>query len=393
MDFALSAEAVAVGDVAADVFSRHGSQWESKFGREARDPDPAAVPGGFDNALWQALGAAGLTELALPAAFGGDDLGLLTVLPLLRRMGESAGVAPILGSLTSALVLATADPEIADPKIADPEIAGPEIADPETVGPRARWGRTLTGGTWHAIALGEVGDPLTATPRTTLADGRLTGTKTGVLHADGATAFLVAADAGVVAVAADAPGITITRTATSSGWGEFTVTFDAVPVAADDLLTTDLSVLRDRYRIALCAYADGLVAGATRLTADHVSTREQFGKPIALFQAVGQQLADIYVIGRAMNLATTAAAWRISEGLDAQQDLGIGTYWMAAEIPATLRTMTHLHGGVGVDLTYPLHRYFSIAKDLARLAGGGQARLDELAAGTGHPATDVAGAA
>ncbi|NDK91860.1 acyl-CoA/acyl-ACP dehydrogenase [Gordonia desulfuricans] len=377
MDFALDAEAVAVGDVAADVFSRHQSQWESKFGREARDPDPAAVPGGFDDVLWQALGAAGLTSLALPAALGGDDLGVLAVLPLLRRMGESAGVAPVIGSLTSALVLAA---------------VGADPADRQTAGPRDRWARTLTGGAWHAIALGEVGDPLTATPRTTLADGTLTGTKTGVLHADGATAFLVAADAGVVAVAADAPGITLTRTTTSSGWGEFTVTFDAVPVAADDLLTTDLSVLRDRYRIALCAYADGLVAGATRLTADHVCTREQFGKPIALFQAVGQQLADIYVIGRSMTLATTAAAWRISEGLDAQQDLGIGTYWLAAEIPATLRTMTHLHGGVGVDLTYPLHRYFSIAKDLARLAGGGQTRLDELAAG-GHPTTDVAGAA
>ena len=46
---------------------------------------------------------------------------------------------------------------------------------------------------------------------------------------------------------------------------------------------------------------------------------------------------------------------------------------------ATMRTMTHLHGGVGVDITYPLHRYFSIAKDLARLAGGATQRLDELA--------------
>jgi alkylation response protein AidB-like acyl-CoA dehydrogenase len=52
---------------------------------------------------------------------------------------------------------------------------------------------------------------------------------------------------------------------------------------------------------------------------------------------------------------------------------------MAAEVPATLRTMTHLHGGIGVDVTYPLHRYFSIAKDLARLVGGTDARLDELA--------------
>ena len=52
-------------------------------------------------------------------------------------------------------------------------------------------------------------------------------------------------------------------------------------------------VLLDYYRFVLNAYADGLIDGATAMTATHVSTRHQFGKPIALFQAVGQQLADI----------------------------------------------------------------------------------------------------
>ncbi|WP_374612972.1 acyl-CoA dehydrogenase family protein, partial [Gordonia sp. (in: high G+C Gram-positive bacteria)] len=131
------------------------------------------------------------------------------------------------------------------------------------------------------------------------------------------------------------------------------------------------------------------VAGATRLTADHVSTREQFGKPIALFQAVGQQLADIYVVGRSMELATTSAAWRLSEGLDAATDLAIAAYWLAEEVPPTTRTMTHLHGGIGVDITYPLHRYFSLTKDLARLVGGAHVRLDELADITDVPADDT----
>ena len=144
-------------------------------------------------------------------------------------------------------------------------------------------------------------------------------------------------------------------------------------LADGDIFGIDSAVLRDQYRLALARYADGLIDGATRLTAGHVSTREQFGKPIALFQAVSQQLADIYVIGRGMELATTAAGWRLSQGLDAGRDLTIATYWLAAEILATMRTMTHLHGGIGVDLTYPLHRYFSVAKDLARLVGGAAA--------------------
>ncbi|WP_430540383.1 ATP-binding cassette domain-containing protein [Mycolicibacterium poriferae] len=158
-----------------------------------------------------------------------------------------------------------------------------------------------------------------------------------------------------------------------------TVRFDGVAVGTDDLVATEAGAVRDRYRLLLATYAQGLVAGAARLTADHVTHREQFRKPIAMFQAVGQQLADIYVVARSLDLSTTAAAWRMSEGLDATEDLGIAGYWVAAEIPATLRTMTHLHGGIGVDVTYPLHRYFSIAKDLARLVGGPDARLDEIA--------------
>ena len=138
-------------------------------------------------------------------------------------------------------------------------------------------------------------------------------------------------------------------------------------------------VVPDDPRFPLSAYADGVRAGARPIPARHAKRREQFGKPIATFQAVTQQLADIYVIGRSMNLAVTSAVWRMSEGLDADRDLSIAAYWLAAEMPSTLRTMTHLHGGVGVDITYPLHRYASIVKDLARLVGGPTARLDELA--------------
>lgn len=359
MDFALDAEAVAVGDVADDVLSRHETRWETKFGRGLRAGDQDGV-GGLDDALWAEMADAGLNALALPESLGGDDLGVTAVAPLLRRLGAAAAVVPVLGSVTSALVLRAVDPGTAD-------------------GLRRRWAGTLAEGAWHAVALGEPGDALTSTPQTTVRDGRLVGVKSGVLHAEGSTALLVGTDIGVLAVRSDVPGISMRRTPSSSGWGEYTIRFDDVPVADADVLTADLGVLRDLYRMSLCTYADGLVAGATTLTARHVTEREQFGKPIALFQAVGQQLADIYVVGRALSLAATAAAWRLSEGLDAEHDLGIGTYWMAAEVPATLRTMTHLHGGIGVDVTYPLHRYFSIAKDLARLVGGTDARLDELA--------------
>ena len=72
----------------------------------------------------------------------------------------------------------------------------------------------------------------------------------------------------------------------------------------------------DRYAVCgAAAVADGVLAGALRLTADHLRTREQFGRPLATFQAVAQQVADVYVIARTVHLAAVSSAWRLGTGL------------------------------------------------------------------------------
>jgi alkylation response protein AidB-like acyl-CoA dehydrogenase len=106
-----------------------------------------------------------------------------------------------------------------------------------------------------------------------------------------------------------------------------------------------------------------------------VRTREQFGKPLATFQAVAQQIADVYVTARTLHLAALAACWRLDES-----DVDVATYWLAAEAPAALHTCHHLHGGLGVDAGYPLHRYYAATKDLIRLIGGVEHRLGRLGA-------------
>jgi alkylation response protein AidB-like acyl-CoA dehydrogenase len=126
------------------------------------------------------------------------------------------------------------------------------------------------------------------------------------------------------------------------------------------------------------AVADGVLAGALQLTADHLRTRQQFGRPLATFQAVAQQIADVYVVARTVHLAAVSAAWRLSTGRDADEDLAVAAYWLASEVPRALQVCHHLHGGLGVDITYPLHRYFSHGSDLARFVGGSAARLDVL---------------
>ncbi|WP_031332049.1 acyl-CoA dehydrogenase family protein [Williamsia sp. D3] len=345
MDFTLDSTAQTVSDVIASVLERHESVWDASL----------SDTGGFEGPLWSALADSGLLALPLPEAQGGDDVAVGGLTPVPTALGRAAAITPAIGTLLSGLApLVQRAPDIA-----------------------ANLGAKVQAGGWLAAAINEPGAPMTSTPHTAVSGGKLSGVKTGVLHAEGATALLVAADAGVVVVSPGDDGVKITRTTSSSGWGEYTVEFSDVP--ADTVIGGDPVWLTQHHALGIAAYADGLIAGAMKLTATHVSERIQFDKPIGTFQAVQQQLADIYVVARSMTLATTSAGWRLSEGLDAGTDLALSGYWLAQEIPAAMRTMIHLHGGVGVDLTYPLHRYFSLAKDLARLVGGPTDRLDALA--------------
>jgi alkylation response protein AidB-like acyl-CoA dehydrogenase len=140
--------------------------------------------------------------------------------------------------------------------------------------------------------------------------------------------------------------------------------------------------VRDLYQLAVagaCALADGAVAGALALTRDHVATRRQFGRPLAEFQAVSQQIADVYIASRTLHLATLAACWRLDEGLDAGADLEVAGYWCAEQAPRSVQICHHLHGGLGMDMAYPLRRFSSLVADLVRYLGGAEYRLERLA--------------
>jgi alkylation response protein AidB-like acyl-CoA dehydrogenase len=253
--------------------------------------------------------------------------------------------------------------------------------------PVARWGSpeqqeallpgVVAGETLLTAAIREPSDPMPDVPRT-VADPTVTGTKVGVPYAEQAHRILVSVSlgggTGVAVVDPAAPGVSFERTPSSTGEPEYTLRLDGVPA---DLLDdgADLS----RYAIAgVCALGSGALAGALALTSAHVGTREQFGRPLARFQAVAQQIADVYVTSRTLHLATLAASWRLSTHRPADDDLAVAAYWLAAEAPAAVRTCHHLHGGLGLDAGYPLHRYSSLLKDLVRFLGGTEYRLGRL---------------
>ncbi|WP_370942869.1 acyl-CoA dehydrogenase family protein [Amycolatopsis sp. cg5] len=316
---------------------------------------------------WQALAESGLLALALPAELDGDGLGLAEVALVLTEVGRAAAQAPALAAL--ALGVLPID-RLGSPRQRADLL--PAIA---------------SGAAVVTAALHEPSAPMTTRPSATAvpSDGAwsLSGTKTAVPYAETATAMLVpvtmAGGTAVFVVHPRASGVTLVPTRNASESPECTVVLTDVRVTEDDLLADGALAALHRFALAgAVALGDGLLAGALELTTSHVGTREQFGKPLARFQAVAQQIADVYIASRTVHLAALSAIWRLSEGLDADTDLEVAAYWLAEEAPKALAACQHLHGGLGVDVTYPLHRYYSGIKDLSRFVGGASHRLDRI---------------
>jgi alkylation response protein AidB-like acyl-CoA dehydrogenase len=309
---------------------------------------------------WDALVSGGVAALAVPERLGGDGLGLLEVATALTEIGRRGTVGPALATLGLGLV---------------------PLLDLASQAQQDRYLAQVAKGAVLSAALNEPGQQVPQQPATTFSDGVLNGTKIGVPYAESAQWLLVTADTAVVVVSPTAAGVTLTKTPTANGSDEYVVTFADVAVGDDDVLAGATTKRVNELALATTgAFAAGLVAGALRLTADYVATREQFGRPLSTFQTVAAQLSEIYIASRTIDLVSTSVVWRLSEGLDAAEDLAILGYWLTSQAPPAMRLCHHLHGGMGMDITYPMDRYFSSIKDLTRLLGGPAHRLDLVGA-------------
>jgi 3-oxo-4-pregnene-20-carboxyl-CoA dehydrogenase alpha subunit len=344
VDFSLDETQQAVADLAAGVLRAGADDSRAKAG--------LAGEAGYDETLWKAMGQAGLLALALPVDLGGDGFGPVETGLVLAEVGRQTLPVPALATLALG-VLPVARFGTAEQRAT----LLPEVAD----------GRVLSAALRDADS-----NPVRADA------GRYTGVRVGVPYAAQAHRLLVPTPDGTAVLDPRADGVTLLRSPTSTGAPEYTVRLAGAE--AESVLAAGPAEF-DRFAVAGAAsVADGVIAGALQLTADHVRTREQFGRPLATFQAVAQQVADVYVIARTVHLASASASWRLAAGLDADEDLAVAAYWLAAELPKALQVCHHLHGGLGVDITYALHRYYSHAKDLARFVGGASYRLDLLGA-------------
>jgi alkylation response protein AidB-like acyl-CoA dehydrogenase len=354
VNFSFSDEQQAVSDLAAQILGETVTHERLKEQRAAGEH--------VDRLAWQRLADAGLLGIGLPEADGGSDQGFVAVTLVLEQIGRHVAPVPYYASVVlGALPLAWYGSE------AQRQALLPGVIDGSTI---------LTGAYQESGTAPNV-------PYTTAApsgDGwTLTGRKEFVPAGIDAARMVVSArtadGVGLFLLDPAAPGVTVTRQDTTTGIPEARVDLDGAPVELLVLGQDALDRVIEHALTALCAIGLGVFDRELRMTAEYTSTRKQFDKPLAAFQAVGQRAADAFIDTEAIRLTTWQAAWRLEQGLPATTEVAIAKFWLADGGQRVAAAAQHLHGGIGVDRDYPLHRYYLWAKWLQLAMGGASEHL------------------
>jgi alkylation response protein AidB-like acyl-CoA dehydrogenase len=342
-------------------------------------PSPAlttgAVAEGFDRELWSRLADADLLSLLLDEAHGGSGLDAIALCLVLQESAKVLARVPLLEHSAAAAAVQT--------------YGGAELAD-RVLARAGRGELVLT-----VAANGRTGhDPaeLSVAARRDGAVWVLDGVQTAVPWAYDADLVVVpahlegtAAERTVLAlVPREQDGVVLAEQVSTNGERLAELRLTSVRIAADDVIEAEgaWAWLHMLLTTGSCALALGLGERVLTMTAEYTGKREQFGYPIATFQAVAVQAADRYIDLRAMEATLWQAAWRIASGapgaLPASGDVAVAKIWASEGVRRVVQTAQHLHGGFGADTDYPLHRYHAWAKHLELALGPAAAHEERL---------------
>ncbi|NPC98622.1 acyl-CoA dehydrogenase family protein [Nocardioides sp. zg-DK7169] len=379
MDFNLDEDLATVAELASTVFAGKAST--------DRVREIETAPTRVDEELWAALAETGLLGIALPEEHGGAGMGPWALALLLEEQGRTVAPVPLWAAGVAALAIAEHGTEEQRKRLL------PGFCE---------------GASRLTVALEEyAGDPAApacaATPGAGGADGSwtLTGTKAVVPSVQGAEAVLVSAATpqgpGLFLVPLDGAGVGIELSAVTSHDLAAELTLDgavAEPVGTPG--GTALADLLRLTRVALAAVQLGVAQGAMHLAASYLSEREQFGRPLGTFQAVQHQLADCWIDVDAMRVTLWQALSDLGDLAEATGPAGgggddavrmladrsamVATWWRTQAGLDVVHRVQHLHGGIGVDVDYPVHRFFLWGKQLSTTLGGSSAALGDLGA-------------
>lgn len=327
----------------------------------------------FCEKAWKALAEADMLGLALPEDVGGAGMGLVELVLLLQQVGRTVAPIPAVCTLVSAAL---------------------PIAAHGTAEQKKRLLSGIPGGTTILSAALINYDSQDAKRPTATAtrsgDGwSIRGTFTNVPFVAEAQRIVLAAKTGASSVGVflldpKAPGVSIAKQLGTNGEPLAELTLTDARVADADVLGDPLAGqaildrIVDETTLALCAVEHGVAEGALFMTANYSKERKQFGVPIGAFQGVTQRVGDAYIDVEAMKVSLWQATWRMAEGRDYAQALAVAKFWAAEGGARVVAAAQHVHGGMGFDRDYPLHRYFLTSKHLEFTHGGAQAQLATL---------------
>ena len=284
--------------------------------RHAHDPS-------FDLDLWADLAAAGWFDVLTPEDAGGLGLGAAGIGVLFREAGAGLLPGPLLGD-------AVVRPLLVDAGVTVPD--GP-------VAVAARPSR----GIGPAAVLALAGD-------------RISGTLGAVEHADVATTVVLVAerDGAPALLMVPAAAAKIHRQTGLDPLGRpCLVHLDDVEPTA---VVTDPAVFERFRTLAWTGTAHrclGVVETAVRLAVDFAATREQFGRPIATFQALAHILADLATTAAMTGSVCAAAAAR-----ESLRTARIALVFAARAARTAVEGSLQVHGGIGFTTDLDLHWYY-----------------------------------
>ncbi|MCZ6463373.1 MAG: acyl-CoA/acyl-ACP dehydrogenase [Proteobacteria bacterium] len=329
----------------------------------------------FDADLWQELARSNLLGAALPEAFGGTGFGYFELCLLLQEIGRTVAPVPVYASLVlGALPLAE---------------FGSDAQKREWL-PRVVDGSAVLSAGLVELEADDPMDPATTAKRD--GDGwRLEGRKSLVPAGLRAARILVPARSddgriGVFLVDPESAGVERTSQQCTDRQPYCQLALSGTAVTERDLVgdldrgSEILAWLLDRATVGLCAVQLGVSERALEMTAAYTSERRQFDRPVGSFQAVHQRAADAYVNVEAMRLTTWETAWRLAQGKNADEAIAIAKYMAADGGHFVAYAAQHLHGGIGIDVDYSLHRYWSWTTQIEHTLGSGRAQIARLGA-------------
>lgn len=366
MNFEFSEDQAAIRELAYQIFTdRATDEFLLDFSRTEET---------YDDGLWTTLAEQGLLGIAIPESAGGSGLGLIELCLMLEEQGRRVAPVPLYSSLV---------------------LGGLPIAEFGSRQQQQQWlGQLASGQAKFSAAIADLGmNAAVATTVSVRRDGDnwvLSGSKAVV--PDGAVADFILVPVvdtdnteSIFVVPTDASGVTVEGVEIGiSGQRAANLSLDAVTLGSDAMLGACgqggeiIEWLEQRANIGHCAMQVGVTEEAMKRTASYLGERKQFGVALGSFQALAMRMADSYIDVEGIRSTYWLALWRLSEGHDARAEVRAAKWWACDAAHRVVCTAQHLHGGIGADVEFPIHRFYLMAKQISYSLGNAGQQLEQL---------------